>query len=590
MRIIADFETTTEKTFELEGLTRAWCWCMVDIDTSEIIHKGLDIDEFFNVVFTLDDSDIYFHNLKFDGSFIEDYILRKGFNKYYAFNPKGKNYGDSGSLKNPTRKTGNRVPMYDSLISDMGVWYNQKFCFNKDKKTGKLDLQSEACFTTINFYNSYLKIPAKVKDIPKAYGLEVFKGDCDFDKFREVGYQPTEDEWSYVERDCIIVGKALKNHFNEGLVKLTLASDALHTYKNMIGNALFNSRFPRIDTRIYYGVFQPAYRGGFTYVNPKFQDILIPEVITYDVCSMYPHIMKHHKLPCGDFIYHEGAPTEEEDYYVICVELWGGVLAANRPAIIQESGISSEYVEEFDYKLMYLTHEDWRLIQDCYMIDSYNIRFTVYFPTTEIGMFDEYIDHYIGIKNNGEGAKRQIAKLMLNSLYGKFGTNPDKSKKIAYIDIKTNTVKYKIEEKEDEETMYIPIAIFVCSFARAYLTDAIIANFDRFIYCDTDSIHLVGHEPAKKMDIFNKTIHCLDEKLGMWEEEGKVTDAYYIRSKTYTYLKNGERTVKCAGMPDNLKECVTLENFKVGLTLPGKLMPVRVPGGVILQSTNFTIK
>ena len=48
-------------------------------------------------------------------------------------------------------------------------------------------------------------------------------------------------------------------------------------------------------------------------------------------------------------------------------------------------------------------------------------------------------------------------------------------------------------------------------------------------------------------------------------------------------------SVKCAGMPDRCKENVTFENFKVGFTTPGKLMPKHVSGGVVLVDKNFTL-
>ena len=51
-----------------------------------------------------------------------------------------------------------------------------------------------------------------------------------------------------------------------------------------------------------------------------------------------------------------------------------------------------------------------------------------------------------------------------------------------------------------------------------------------------------------------------------------------------------ETKVTCAGMPDNVKEKVTYDNFKPGATFDGKLMPRRYPGGVVLMETTFTIK
>ena len=69
-------------------------------------------------------------------------------------------------------------------------------------------------------------------------------------------------------------------------------------------------------------------------------------------------------------------------------------------------------------------------------------------------------------------------------------------------------------------------------------------------------------------------------------------------------------SVKCSGMPEQLKKYVTWDNFKIGLTFDpdsgdegvtydvstntvkgtGRLMPVLVKGGVVLMERDFAIK
>ena len=105
----------------------------------------------------------------------------------------------------------------------------------------------------------------------------------------------------------------------------------------------------------------------------------------------------------------------------------------------------------------------------------------------------------------------------------------------------------------------------------------------RFCYCDTDSIHIVGDDiPDIDID---------DKELGKWALESKFTRARFLRAKTYIEeLEDGTLNVKCAGLPDNLKELVDFNNFHYGLKLHGKLLPKRYDGGVILEETDFTIK
>src|SRR5690606_32952403 len=112
--------------------------------------------------------------------------------------------------------------------------------------------------------------------------------------------------------------------------------------------------------------------------------------------------------------------------------------------------------------------------------------------------------------------------------------------------------------------------------------------YDRIIYCDTDSMHLIGLDiPEAIKDIVDA------KKLGYWKNEGQFKRGRFIRQKTYIeeyYAKTvgvdddgnpikkicqkdeaDTTTIKvvCAGMSDRVKEQVTFDNFRVGLTLDG---------------------
>ena len=58
--------------------------------------------------------------------------------------------------------------------------------------------------------------------------------------------------------------------------------------------------------------------------------------------------------------------------------------------------------------------------------------------------------------------------------------------------------------------------------------------------------------------------------------------------------RNEERELKDSGLtPEEiqfLSTTRTLSDFKVGLTIPGKLLPRRIPGGVLLVDTDFTMR
>ena len=195
-------------------------------------------------------------------------------------------------------------------------------------------------------------------------------------------------------------------------------------------------------------------------------------------------------------------------------------------------------------------------------------------------MFKDYIDYYMQIKMETKGADRQIAKLFLNGLYGKFGTKPEKRKK--YPIMYEGKVKMIMGEKENTGSIYIPVACFVTAWAR----DNIIRNaqkvYNRFIYCDTDSLHLVGFElPDIPID---------DKKLGYYKQESLFRNGKYLRPKTYIEEIDGKLSVKCCGMNKDIAKTVTQSNFYKGAVFEGKLVPKIVPGGVVLQPTTFTIQ
>jgi hypothetical protein len=173
-------------------------------------------------------------------------------------------------------------------------------------------------------------------------------------------------------------------------------------------------------------------------------------------------------------------------------------------------------------------------------------------------------------------------------------------------------VKYIQVEKEMRPPVYTALACFTTAWARNKMIRSAQACFDRFLYCDTDSLHVLG------LEIPDIDIH--ESELGYWKCEGIFSQAKYLRPKTYleTFCQiNGDNItdpndyenstsydteVKCCGMPDNMKRLVSYDNFKLGQLYNNtmrsaddtenyaKLMPKTVKGGVVLVDRDFHIK
>lgn len=606
MKIMADLETTTQPDD-----VRAWAVCAVDIDTAETVFLDTNLDKFMEWL-SNKNTVCYFHNLKFDGEFLLSWLLNNGY-KYDIDNRKD-------------------AKTFTTLITDDGIFYSITVIFEKKNKTYK----------KVVFYDSLKKLPFKVATISKAFELEDEKLEIDYKAYRSPDHQLTEEEKHYIVNDCKIVAQALKIQIDKGLNKMTNASDAMNGYKAIITPRQFERWFPVLPVELDADIRQ-AYKGGYVYLNKKHRNKRGLKGLTLDVNSLYPYIMYSCMLPYGYPMYFEGEPEPDENYPLFIVRLRCGFkLKKNHLPTIQlknnRAFIETEYLESSngDIVEMTLTSVDLALFLEHY--DVYCLEYLNGWKFKgAVGMFKEYIEYWSHIKETTTGANRQLAKLMLNSLYGRFALNPRTRKKIAYLD-ENEVVKYRLDDPELRDPVYVAMGAFITSSARNLTIRSANKVYDRFIYADTDSLHLIGTELPEGLDIH-------PTRLGAWKNEGTFIDSKYIRAKTYmesmltrkksdlhTYckliqagfyiqrdkkeiaikdtLKNFclmlncdssvvrvggqlygvDTKVTCAGMPDNVKELVTYENFKSGSTFDGKLMPRRYKGGIILQETTFTIK
>lgn len=548
-KIVADFETTTDKTD-----VRVWAVCAVDIDSLETVHIGNSIHDFFEWL-SDKNTTCYFHNLKFDGEFILHYLLTHGYK-----------YDDS-----------HKAGTFETLITDDGIFYSITVYFAKENKKYK----------KVTFYDSLKKLPFKVSVISKAFELEDSKLEIDYTAPRPVGHELTEEERAYIVNDCRIVANALQIQFGQGLKKMTNASDAMTGYRAIITRERFERLFPMFPVELDADI-RRAYKGGFVYLNPKHRNRRGLQGITLDVNSLYPSVMYYSLLPYGYPIYFEGAPDPDELYplFIIRLRCEFKVKPEHLPTIQLKNNrafIETEYLNDSNGEIveMTLTSVDLKLFLEHY--DVYNLEYICGWKFRgATGMFKDYIDYWMHVKETTTGALRQLAKLMLNSLYGKFATNPKARKKIPYLD-EAGVIRYKLDDPELRDPVYTAMGAFITAYAREKTIRSAQAVYDRFIYADTDSLHLIGQEPPEGLEIH-------PTHLGAWKNEGVFTDSKYLRAKTYMETIDGVTKVTCAGMPDNVKEQVTYENFCPGSTFGGKLMPRRYPGGIVLENTTFTIK
>lgn len=545
---VADFETTSERYYNEHGYTRVWLWSICDKDAN-IIQDGTDIESFIIFARQLCGATIYFHNLKFDGSFIVDYLFSQGW-VYYDKLDKNVEKG------------------FTTLIDDAGAWYSIDIRYSRNR--------------TLHIHDSLKLLPFKVKKIAEDFHLPILKGSIDYDD-----YTISDVTLDYIHNDVGIVAMALSQIKEEGMERMTTASCAYNQYTDMKSNDYLKLCFPDLDVA-FLTTWRKAYRGGRSQVSPLYQGKILNNVRRYDINSMYPYIMRNKSLPYGNPI-----PITKEGEYKF--ELYhvriGFVLKEGHlPSLLRKSayfnGNDSYYIQTEDVEEMWISNIDLDLVRRNYDVYSFQFLDGVGFRTSMM-LFMDYVDKWYEKKKVDKGAKRIVDKLMLNSLYGKFGSNVVRRKKVPRLE--GDVLDYSLSDEEEGKHYYLPIAIAVTSYAHLLLDNAIhTTGLDKFVYCDTDSVHTLGTLPDSWVD---------STELGKFKLEAVESISKYVRQKCYVYQDDDGISITCAGMPEDQKDLVIKQAgdaiwtiFDVGMKVGGKLMPIRVKGGTILRETTFEIK
>lgn len=556
----ADFETTTNPLD-----CRVWAWCIVDVDNFSNKYFGNNINTFMKQVYDLSPCKMDFHNLRFDSQFIIYWLLQQGY-KFIA---------DTKYMRSMS---------FSTIINEANQIYALDICFDRVWS----HKQKKYVYKTLHLYDSFKKLPFKVSKIAKDFKLPIQKLEIDYKAERPIGHELTIEEKDYVSNDTEIMARALAMRKAQGLNKMTIGADALASYKRIITKEKFEQLFPILDYDT-DSFLRNAYHGGWTYVNPKYQGKDLGKGYVLDVNSLYPSVMRNKEYPIGKPIYFEGQYEEDEEY-PLYIQRFSCTfkIKPNHLPMIQLKGNymynPTEYLTESeDVTEMTMCDVDLKLFLEQY--DVYDIRYyNGYKFRKQADLFTQYIDSWYKVKEVSQGAERTIAKLMLNNLYGKFATNPKVTDKEPVLE--NGVIKYKIHETIVKDSIYVPIGIWCTAYARDKTIRTAQLVYDDFVYADTDSLHCLGNEIA---DVLKPLVH--ETKLGYWKNESNFDRARFLKAKTY--IEDNKETgllVKCAGMPDAIKEKVTWDNFKVGFKSLGKLIPVNVEGGVILEDREFTIK
>ena len=645
MYYFADFETTTENT----EFTEVWAAAITALDNDSEDFICDNLPEFINhVLENLHNNDIiYFHNLAFDGQFILAYLYNKKVSGFTQSLRESYNFAtQSWSYQFERRKTHLPNKSFTYLISEQNQFYSITL-HHKNK--------------TIYIRDSLKLLPMSVKAIGESFKTKHQKTSIDYAAHKNACEPITQEEREYIFNDVYVVKEALKIMLDAGYNKITIGSNCVHDFRkdfevkygklDVIFPDLTHIHFSREENADHY--IRQSYKGGWCYLKSGCENLVYHDGITLDVNSLYPSRMISQsgcRYPYGKPTYWQGNYIPEELqinpelYFFIRIKTQFRLKPGKLPTIqIKANNLykANEWLASSDihYKGRYsdilihsdgsietyrpvltLTCTDYKLFLEHYEVKNFEILSGCYFRS-QSGFFDDYLWKWFQEKSTSYGGRRLIAKLFMNNLYGKMATSINSSFKYISGTDETGRLLYKVQEEYSKKTLSIAVGSAITSYAREFTIRAAQANYERFIYADTDSLHLTGDENS----VTGVRIH--DSDFNAWKCEKHWKTAIFVQQKRYIEIedKDGQDDyeVKCAGMKRDCKRLFELslkgwknltreekdyvkglddrealdfvkvkrklQDFRKGLKVPHNLKARIIKGGVILENKYFTM-
>ena len=614
---VADFETSSTDETDDEVFVYATGLMKVN-DKRNILYYNNNIENFVKDLYKMETSTtvIYFHNLSFDIEFLLNYLVNnQGFKQVvnsYEENEEGLNIkSDKREMKQS--KTFEIIYANGTFYQvTLNLYYDKFIDGNKEKTCMKQiifkDSYKIASFPLVKIAKDFLGITIP-KDGINHHFIRRRNYLLNSEEMKYL-YDDVKILKDFINL-ILIQGINVNSNYKVIIDKMTIASQSLNEFKHLMYesfkdgsyvsceafknfdnaelkgekesaknlNNLFESVFPQISLQL-DSFIRRSYFGGIVYKNSELVDSLEGDIsgLVYDVNSLYPSVMRARLLPYGFPLSFNGdynkSDIDKKEYPLYFQEIRVKKFHIKHGFIPNVQIRNSQNFNGTVYvkSNKYIDFDGLEKYEECnfvfsniqldYFLKSYDVEGLDYIRGIAFkgsyGVFDSYIDTFMEMKKNGKGAVRATAKLFLNSLYGKFGMNPIKEEKI--IDYQENTFSTISTDNDGnkldylDKGVFIAMASFITSYAREVLLTSIEKVYDRFLYCDTDSIHITGYE------IPNIEIH--DKNLGAWKLEGKFTKAKYIGAKRYAEYINNKWDIKCCGLSRDIMEKITMDIFE----------------------------
>ena len=378
----------------------------------------------------------------------------------------------------------------------------------------------------VEFRDSMNILPVSLKKMQK----DTF----DYNKMkREVRHMFMDEIKRYLYHDCIYLHKYILLFIEQYGLHLTQAGCAMKTWQEMSGvtapNDVGGSVYHQFKHFYYGGRCESFYSGTFNHC-----------VSVYDINSAYPYAMlSPHPISLTFKIWNHAddapRPAIAGHYFIILDCISDGALpfrAIDGSLIFPDEGIRRTYHAT-----------GWEYLAGIETGALREVSIYAIYMADETIDFKDYIYHFYNLrkraKEAGDGANDLFAKLLMNSLYGKFGSNPEHFNTFMIVDggvisddgtccdlsrgetldingrgrwqfagqLGSRFLAQKPIEEPAMRWYNVMTAASITGYVRAMIQRARCAS-EGVLYCDTDSL------------ICKSTTVETGNELGQWKHEG----------------------------------------------------------------------
>ncbi len=415
-----------------------------------------------------------------------------------------------------------------------------------------------------------------------------------FNKYKKKQIKKKEEAEKYCLLDCISLFQVLIKFSILIWDKFKLNIQDYPTLPSL-AFAIFRSQYLKAFS-IYQisGKIDKDIRSGYTGGST---DMFIPKppigvnIHVYDVNSLYPFVMKEFKYPIGNPTYFEGDinKTESNPFGFFYCNI-------QAPSNLLHPILQLHHKTEGGVRTISPlgSFSGWFFSEELYNAQRFGYSFEIlrdYLFESDY-IFKDYVEdlYSLRLQYPKSDPMNYTAKLLLNSLYGRFGMD-DNFNKIKIINKKTLTnlekndinfeyikqlnSKYLVsynkpkELKHDldsnKETHNINIAIAVTAYARIHMSqfknNPLLPNL---YYTDTDSAYFDGPLPDSMVD---------PKRLGALKLEGIYDKGIFLAPKVYSLKNSTEEIIKIKGLSkSSIKDnSITIDSLELLLNKDYKL-------------------